>query len=145
MARLKYCEQGVRWRSGAQAAEADGRGSEGDDADSQRHDLGRRRSGSIGTALWMMLMFLKGAASMVFLASDSEGLEAWRQLTEKYEPKMRTRFAGVCPSCLSVQGDTTERVTAWEPEIATYERDSGKPWTMKSRLEQFCSDCPNHS
>ena len=35
---------------------------------------------------WMMLMICKGAAlNIVFLAGDSEGLEAWRQLTEKYE------------------------------------------------------------
>ena len=27
---------------------------------------------------------------------------------------------------LSFHGDTTERITAWEREIATYERDSGK-------------------
>ena len=26
----------------------------------------------------------------------------------------------------SFQGDATERITAWEREIATYERDSGK-------------------
>ena len=25
----------------------------------------------------------------------------------------------------SFQGDTTERITAWEREIATYDRDSG--------------------
>ena len=78
---------------------------------------------------WMMLMICKGAAlNIVFLARDSEGLEAWRQLTEKYEPKMRTRFAGQLVSILSnsFQGDTTERITAWEREIATYERDSGK-------------------
>ena len=77
---------------------------------------------------WMMLMICKGAAlNTVFLAGDSEGLEAWRQLTEKYEP-MRTRFAGRLMSILSYsfQGDTTERITAWEREIATYERDSGK-------------------
>ena len=78
---------------------------------------------------WMMLMTCKGAAlSIVFLAGDSEVLEAWRQLTEKYEPNMRTRFAGQLMSILSVsfQGDTTERITAWEREIATDERDSGK-------------------
>ena len=50
---------------------------------------------------WMMLMICKGAAlNTVFLAGDSEGLEAWRQLTEKYEPKMRTRFAGQLMSIL---------------------------------------------
>ena len=44
---------------------------------------------------WMMLMICKGVAlNTVFLAGDSESLEAWRPLTEKYEPKMRTRFAG---------------------------------------------------
>ena len=78
---------------------------------------------------WMMLMICKGAAlNAVFLGGDSEGFEAWRQLTEKYEPKMRTRFAGQLMSIpsYSFQGDTTERFTAWEREIATYERDSGK-------------------
>ena len=73
-------------------------------------------------------MICKGAAlDTVFLAGDSEGLEAWRQLTEKYERKMRTRFAGQLMSILSYsfQGDATERITA-EREIATCERDSGK-------------------
>ena len=74
-------------------------------------------------------MICKGAAlNTVFLAGDSEGLEAWRQLTEKYEPKMRTRFAGQLVSILSfsVQGVTIERLIAWEPEMVTYERISGK-------------------
>ena len=77
----------------------------------------------------MMLTICKSAAlDIVFLAGDSEGLEAWRQLTEKYEPKVRTRFAGQLMSILSYsfQGDTTERITAWEGEIETFERDSGK-------------------
>ena len=63
---------------------------------------------------WMMLMICKGAAlNTVFLAGDSEGLEAWRQLTERYEPKMRTRFAGQLMSILSYsfQGGTTQRIT----------------------------------
>ena len=46
----------------------------------------------------------------------------------KYEPEMRTRFAGQLMSILSFsrQGDTTERITAWEREKATHEQDSGK-------------------
>ena len=41
---------------------------------------------------------------------------------------MRTPFTGQLMSILSYsfQGDTTERITAREREIATYERDSGK-------------------
>ena len=69
----------------------------------------------------MLLMICKGAAlNIVFLAGDSEGLEAWRLLSEKYEPKMRTRFAGQLMSILSfsLQGDTAERITAWEREIS---------------------------
>ena len=61
---------------------------------------------------WRMLVICKGAAlNTVFLAGDSEGLEAWRQLTEKYEPKMRTRFAAHLMSILSfsLQVDTTVR------------------------------------
>ena len=72
---------------------------------------------------WMMLTICKGAAlNTVFLAGDSEGFEALRQLTEKYDPKMRTRFAGQLMSILSfsLQGDATERITAWECETATY-------------------------
>ena len=45
----------------------------------------------------------------------------------------------------SLQGDTADRITAWEREIATYERDSGKVLDDEIRLERFCSDCPNHS
>ena len=64
----------------------------------------------------------------MFVAGDREGLEAWRQLTVKYGPRVRTRFAGEVMSILfySFQGDTTERITAWEREMATYERDTGK-------------------
>ena len=51
---------------------------------------------------WMMLVICEGAVlNIVFLAGDREDLEALRQLTEKYEPKMRTRFAGQLISILS--------------------------------------------
>ena len=59
---------------------------------------------------WMMLMICVGAAlNTVLLAGVSEDLEAWRQLTEKHESKMRTRFAGQLMSILSYsfQCDTT--------------------------------------
>ena len=80
------------------------------------------------TALLDDALICKGAVpNIVFLVGDSEGLEAWRQLTEKYEPKMRTRCAGQLMSILSfsLQGDPTDRITAWEREMATYERVSG--------------------
>ena len=85
-------------------------------------------------------MICKGAAlNIVFLARDSEGLEAWRLLSEKYEPKIITRFAGQLMSILSfsLQGDTAERITAWEREIATYERDSGKVLVDEIKIGTF--------
>ena len=51
---------------------------------------------------WMLLMICNGAAlNIVLLAGDNEGLEAWRLLTEEYEPKMRLRYAGRLMSILS--------------------------------------------
>ena len=94
---------------------------------------------------WMVLMICKGAGlNIVILAGDSESLEAWRQLTEKYEPKMRTRFAGQLMSILSfsLQGDTAERITAWEREIATYERDSGKVLDDEIKIGTFLLRLP---
>ena len=115
MARLEHSVQGVRWHIDTTSAEADVQCREGNRANPTILDDDDRAAPA--QLCWMMLMIYKGAAlNTVFLAGDSEGLEAWRQLTEKYEPKMRTRF----------QGDANERITAWEREIATYERDSGK-------------------
>ena len=94
---------------------------------------------------WTMLMICKGAAvNMVFLAGDSEGLESRRQLTEKHEPKMRTRFAVQLTSILSfsLQGDTAERIRAWEREIATYERDSGKVLDDEIKMGTFLLRLP---
>ena len=94
---------------------------------------------------WMMLTTCKGATlNIVFLAGDSEGLAGWRQLTEKYEPKMRTRFAGQLLSILSPspQGDATERITAWERDMATYERDSGKVLDDEIKIGTFLLRLP---
>ena len=57
----------------------------------------RRRLNSAG----LMLMICKGVQlNIVFLAVDSEGLEAWRQLTEKYEPNTVCRATDVLPVLL---------------------------------------------
>ena len=44
---------------------------------------------------WILLMICQGLAlNRVLWAGDGEGLGAWRQLTEKFEPKTRRRFVG---------------------------------------------------
>ena len=82
MARLEHSVQGVRWRSGATSAEADGECPEGAPIPNATilDDDDRAASAQL---YWMMVTICKGAApNTVFLAGDSEGLEASRQLTE---------------------------------------------------------------
>ena len=133
----------IRWRSGATIAEADGRGHQSGGTDPERYDPGGRRSGSIGTGLLDVAHDLQGCSSELRIPGR-EGLEAWRLLTEKYEPKMRTRIAGQLMSILSfsLQGDTAERITAWEGEIATYERDSGKVLDDEIKIGMFLLRLP---
>ena len=78
VARLEYCAQGIRGRSGATSAEAEGGRCEGGSTDPKRHDSGGRLSGSVGAAQLDDAHDCKGAAlNIVILAGDSEGLEAW--------------------------------------------------------------------
>ena len=57
---------------------------------------------------------------------------------------MRTRFVGKLMSILSfsLQGDTAERITAWEREIATYERDSSKVLDDEIKIGTFLLRLP---
>ena len=96
---------------------------------------------------WMMMLkTCKGAAlrHRRFWRVTSEDLEAWRQLTEKYDPNMRTRFAGQLMSILSfsLQNYTTKRITAWGREIATHERDSGKVVDDEIKIGTFLLRLP---
>ena len=45
----------------------------------------------------------------------------------------------------SFEGDTTERISAWEREIATYERDSGKTLDDEIKVGTVLLRLPNHS
>ena len=82
------CSRGTGWRGVTTSAEVDGMTLRRRQRRSQTPTIvvENDRAASTQTQLhWMMLMICKGAAlNIVFLAGDSEGLEAWRQLTEKY-------------------------------------------------------------
>ena len=75
MARLEYCVQGLRWRSGATSAETGGGPCGGGHVNPECHDAGGRRSAASAQLCWMMLM-----------------IPQHRVPTEKYGPKMRTRL-----------------------------------------------------
>ena len=57
---------------------------------------------------------------------------------------MRTRFAGQLLSILSfsLQGDTIERITACECEMATYQWDSGKVLDDEIKIGTFLPRLP---
>ena len=90
---------------------------------------------------WMMFMICKGSPlNIVLLAGDSEGLEASRQLTEKYEPKMRTSLAGACCSHFKATRPNASRLGNGRLPLAR--GTVARSWTTKSRLERFCSNGP---
>ena len=78
---------------------------------------------------WMLLMLCKNSALQIVVgAGRGEGLEAWKQLVERYEPRLRTRYAAQLMKIMSfsLQGDLLERLGLWEREMQLYEQGSGK-------------------
>ena len=68
---------------------------------------------------WMLLMLSKNAALQIVVgAGRGEGLEAWKLLVERYEPRLRTRYAAQLMKIMgfSLQGDLLERLGLWERE-----------------------------
>ena len=65
---------------------------------------------------WMLLMLCKNTALQIVVgAGRGEGLEAWRLLVERYEPRLRTRYAAQLMKIMSfsLQGDLLERLGLW--------------------------------
>ena len=77
----------------------------------------------------MFLTLCKNTALQIVVgAGRGEGLEAWRLLFERYEPRLRTRYAAQFMKIMSfsLQRDFLERLGLWEREIQLYENGSGK-------------------
>ena len=94
---------------------------------------------------WMLLMLLKGPSLHILLnAGDGEGLEGWRLLVERYEPRLRTRFAAQLMAILSFNfsGDLVERMGAWEREIGLYEAAAEKVLDDEMRIGTFLLRIP---
>ena len=65
-------------------------------------------------------MLCKNTALQIAVgAGRGEGLEAWKRLVERYEPRLRTRYAAQLMKIASssLQGDLLERLGLWEREI----------------------------
>ena len=86
---------------------------------------------------FVLVMLCKGQAlDLVINSGQGEGLEAWRQLCKRYEPKMRARWAGMLVNILSwnFDGDVLQRVEAFEREITMYESDSKEKVTDNIKI-----------
>jgi len=85
--------------------------------------------GSSEQLAFVLVMVCRGAAlDQVVNAGPGEGLLAWRSLCHRFEPNVRSRYAGVLLGILSFDfsGDLIARVEAFERELATYERASNE-------------------
>ena len=84
----------------------------------------------VSQQLYLSLLTLckNTALKIVVGAGRGEGLEAWKLLVERYEPRLRTRYATqfMKIKSFSLQGDLLERLGLWEREIQLYENGSGK-------------------
>ena len=89
---------------------------------------------------WMPLMLCKNTALQIVVgARGGEGLEAWKLLVERYEPRLRTRYAAQLMKIMSfsLQGDLLERLGLWEREIQLYGSGSGKVLDAEFRIGTF--------
>jgi len=76
------------------------------------------------TLFTLLLHSVKGVAlDKVVNSGEGEGITAWRNLVERYEPKALARQAGTLQALLqwSFAGDILERLESWEREVARYE------------------------
>ena len=77
----------------------------------------------------ILVMVCRAAAlDQVVNAGSVEGLTAWRELNRRFEPRAKTRFAGVLLGLLSFDfsGDLIARMETFQREVAQCERTSGR-------------------
>ena len=71
----------------------------------------------------------EGAAlDRIIHAGPGEGLLVWKDLVKRFEPRQRTRQAGLLQALMawSFAGDSLERLEAWEREVTRGEQLSGQ-------------------
>ena len=72
---------------------------------------------------WLLQTCRGSALTIVSNAGQYEGMEAWRQLQLRYEPKIRSRYANQLVNLMSwnFEGDVLAKIDQWEREVANYE------------------------
>ena len=77
-----------------------------------------------------------GALDRVINAGQGEGLRSWKDMVERYEPRQRTRQAGLLQTLMawSFQGDPLERLETWGREVSRWEQLSGERLNDELRI-----------
>jgi hypothetical protein len=89
--------------------------------------LGEREA-SEQLAFILVMVCRVAALDQVVNAGPSEGAVAWRSLCRRFEPKVRTRFAGVLLGILNFDfsGDVIAKLEAFDREVLSYEQACGE-------------------
>ena len=84
------------------------------------------------TNLYYILSLLTDAEALDIVQNSpvSNGLEVWRGIVARWEPKVPSRFRGMLQAILfskwDIPGsDVTQLLTAWEKQVQDYEQQSG--------------------
>ena len=80
------------------------------------------------TNLYYILSLLTDAEALDIVQNSpvSNGLEVWRRMVTRWEPKVPSRFRGMLQPKLDIPGsDVTQLLTAWEKQVQDYEQQSG--------------------
>jgi hypothetical protein len=95
----------------------------------------------LSSSLYFMLAMVCTGSTLTELRSlvDSSGLEGWRRLSQRFEPRTRNRQLSLLDQCLRphLQGDgavVRNRIIEWEAIIAKRESLSGSPLTDDIRI-----------
>ena len=97
-----------------------------------RATLPQQEAESSSSLYFILLMLCRGAAlDQVVKSGPSEGLEAWRQMILRHEPRVRSRFARQLVNLRgwSSRGDVVARLEAFEHKVAQYQHTSGEMLT----------------
>ena len=90
------------------------------------------RDAAHSTKLYYILSLLTDGEALDIVQNClvSNGLEVWRRMVPRWEPKVPSRFRGMLQAILfprwDIPGsDVTQLLTAWEKQVQDYEQQSG--------------------
>ena len=104
------------------------------------------------TNLYCVLSLLTDADALDIVQNSpvSNGLEVWRRMVSRWEPKVPSRFRGMLQAILFPKwvipgSDVTHVLTTWEEQVQDYEQQSGDKISDAIKLGVVLHHLPNAS